>query len=382
VTRLARTDLAIQTRQLFYQSLWCGTVFGLAVLLTVLNILPPVDVQYIVSGKIMASPVRAVALRNSQKQLSDLELNQARLQNLMVLGNSQLTNSKDFDRSANVVLLGLDSVWQTRCSHQQFTDWIESLAKVAQPTHEIAGSNVASEIRVTRWELEAALHYQARQEFLGEHESTDTAIASNDKNVFQLASTKIGSAGDTVEAKASLQVKPELVGKVQDLQAKFDKLSSNLKSKQDEVAGQIQLTDGPKISPYCQPIPAWLALSVLVIGLATGSAAVWLQLRLHSGGVYDADDVSVQLSRAGIPVVAHVQVTCDQLDSTDWLALASEKASSVTRTGRRNLILFSEVVLGLWCLMIVGRLVLDPLWRSFLVESPLGALGRLFTGMP
>jgi hypothetical protein len=385
VKRLARTDLAIQSRQVLHQSIWCGVVFGLVVLITVLNALPPVDVQYFVSGKIIASPMRVEALR--QRLISsEIEWEGARLQDVTVLDDAAPKQAQHFDAKQQVIFLGLNSIWHSRCSHEQFQNWIDSMAKSDEPQRAVSSTKTSHELRLARWEVEAARHYQAHHEFLGDSSSVaDTPPVANEKNVFQLASTgksRVSGAPPSSTDPISAQIKQQLAETVQSLQSRLETLSQQSKTEQDQVAGQIELTDGPKIQPRCRRIPGWMALSVLILGLAAGSSAGWLQLRLQSGGVYDPKDVAAQLSREGLPEVAHVQLSSDQLESTDWLALAGQKASTAGRTGGRNLVLLSESFLALWCVVILGRICFDPLWRGLLVDSPLGALGRLLTGMP
>jgi hypothetical protein len=58
------------------------------------------------------------------------------------------------------------------------------------------------------------------------------------------------------------------------------------------------------------------------------------------------------------------------------------RLSSVRRRLTQQLLALSELVVMFWCLAIAIRVVLDPLWRAMLWESPLAALGRLFFGLP
>jgi hypothetical protein len=260
------------------------------------------------------------------------------------------------------------------------------MAKSSEPQRAVSSTKTSHELRLARWEVEAARHYQAHHDFVGDKGSVpDIAPIDNEKNVFQLTSTgrsKVSSSQLSSTEPVSVQIKQQLAESVQSLQSRLETLSQQSKTEQDQVAGQIELTDGPQIQPQCRRIPGWMALSVLILGLAAGSSAGWLQLRLQSGGVYDPKDVAAQLSRGGLPEVAHVQLSTDQLESTDWLALAGQKASTAGRTGGRNLVLLSESFLAFWCVIILGRICFDPLWRGLLVDSPLGALGRLLTGMP
>lgn len=180
----------------------------------------------------------------------------------------------------------------------------------------------------------------------------------------------------------SAQIKQQLYDQVRTLQTRFEDLSHKSLYEQNLVAGKVEITDGPKIQPHCRPTPAWLSFSVLALGLASGLSAGWLHLRLQSGGVFDPEEVAAQLSRTGLPEVARVDLGTDKVEATDWLALAGQRASTAGRTSGRNLILLGESMLAVWCFVILGRICFDPLWRSLVLDSPLGALGRLLAGMP
>jgi hypothetical protein len=303
---------------------------------------------------------------------------------LTLLDDQPPKQAQHFDPKQKVVLIGLNSVWQSRCNQDQFHSWIDSLATSPEPQRAVSSSVTSHDLRVTRWEFEAAQHYQAHQEFLEKTSSSAPVVpVVNEKGVFQLTSTASPNASQQpkIDPDAAF-LKQQLAQSVQSLQSRLESLSQQSLAEQDQVAGQIELTDGPQIQPHSRPIPVWMALSVLVLGLASGSSAGWLQLRLQSGGVYDPQDVAAQLSRAGLPEVARVQLSSDQLDSSDWLARAGQRASTAGRTSGRNLVLLSESMLALWCAIIVGRICFDPLWRSLLIDSPLGAFGRLLAGMP
>ncbi len=115
--RLARTDIAIHSRELLHQAIWCGVVFGLAALITTLNILPPIEVQYVVSGKVLTSPTRAETLQNSLGQSGSIDL-PSRLYEVKVLDSV----GQHFPSHTNVksVLLGVESVWKNRCDSKVF----------------------------------------------------------------------------------------------------------------------------------------------------------------------------------------------------------------------------------------------------------------------
>ncbi len=362
--RLARTDIAIQTRQLCQQAVWCGIVSGLAATLLILNLMPPVEISYLVTGKVLTSTGRAESLRDSIDSSAE-SVGEPSVRAVRILDRSKQTLSVDAGPQA--VLLGVDCVWNRRCDQEQFRGWIEALTSNSR-TAVVQSTPEANEARFVQWQLDAARHYLNHQEYLG-------LDAKTNGNVFQLAST--GSSGEATPA----QLKLDMAQKVTELETKLAKLKQNSPTLQP-MGKAVELTDDPIVQPHCRKIPVWMALSVIVLGIAVGSSAGWLQMRLHSGGVFDPTDVADQLAKAGIPKAASLQLSLDVNESSDWISYASLKASEASRKGGRNLILLSEAALAFWCLLIANRICLDPLWRGLLLDSPLAALARLFSGMP
>jgi hypothetical protein len=204
----------------------------------------------------------------------------------------------------------------------------------------------------------------------------------SDGSVFQLASGPIiGPTGQSNEPKDD-DYSRYLAAKVGEAERGLQRQSSCLAAMPKQLLSTAELTDGLEIRPYCGSIPVWVAFSLLVVGLAFGGSLGWLQLRLHSGGVYDPAEVSQQLSGRGLPIAGVVRISSDQLDASDWVELAGQQASDASRRGGRNLILLGECLIGFWYLLIAYRLVFDSLWRDALWASPLAALGRLLAGMP
>jgi hypothetical protein len=154
------------------------------------------------------------------------------------------------------------------------------------------------------------------------------------------------------------------------------------KASLERILGTISIPDLPDVQPIPSPIPIYLAVSVLIVGLAGGASAGWIQLRLQSGGAYDPEEIAALLASRDLPVVGKVELSGDQLESSDWLEMATQQASATGRTAARNLTLISETVIGFWCILICVRAAFDTHWLSLFLESPLGALGRLLSGLP
>jgi hypothetical protein len=149
-----------------------------------------------------------------------------------------------------------------------------------------------------------------------------------------------------------------------------------------QASGDVRLSGAIQLVATPNTIPAWLAASVLIVGLAAGASAGWFQYRLQSGGVYDPESVARQLEHIGILPAGKLTLADVRGGNEDWMERASAKANTTGRRVARNLSLISEVTVGVWFGLIVIRLVADPQWRTVLLESPLAALGRLLAGMP
>lgn len=362
--RLARTDIAIQTRQLVHQAVWCGVVTGLAALLLMLNLMPPVEISYRVSGKLLTTAAQVQSLRDAMGSSNKLPSSEPTLVAVRILDRSK--NELVSTSAPRAVLLGVESVWSSRCNATQFQSWLETVAATPQIARESA-SPQSSEIRLTQWQLETAKHYIKHQDYVG----TDNKPTNN---VFQLASTS-GATNGTAP-----QLDPSLATQVQELEKRLADLSRDSRTQTSDP--RVELTDAPALRPHSRRIPGWMAMSVIVLGIAVGASSGWLQLRLHSGGVFEPTDVADQLSKAGIPHVASLEITLDKSEVTDWISVASQRATEASRKGGRNLVLLGEGLLAFWCFLILARVCLDPLWRGLMLDSPLAALGRLLTGMP
>ena len=92
--------------------------------------------------------------------------------------------------------------------------------------------------------------------------------------------------------------------------------------------------------------------------------------------------VADQLASRGLTIAAHLAIGGEDSEAGAWLDIASRQAVGAGRFTARHLIGVGEWLVGGWCLLIAGRFILDPLWRSVLLDSPLAALGRLISGLP
>ena len=58
-----RSDTGVESSVLMRRATWCGVVFALATVLTVLNFMPPFHIEYHVHSKVVVSETRLAQLR-------------------------------------------------------------------------------------------------------------------------------------------------------------------------------------------------------------------------------------------------------------------------------------------------------------------------------
>ncbi len=390
--RLERIDLSLYSRQIQRNAVWCGCVSALALILTALNFTPPVNVHYRVSGQATVEANRVQGLLANLKQ------------SIEGSGTVRLRDFKVLDRASheqqprvaladqNLMLISVDSLWSKSCTQSQFQDWVESITRL--PENQLASVGATDATRVAKWELAAAKHYENHHEFLSTEEDATKDSLSNQAEppdgTFQLASSKQPTpaqlATKTLDQQAEIvepvDIRKQLAEDVDRAQSKVQQFEVAQKARLERVMGTISVPDLPDVQPIPAPIPMYLAVSVLIVGLAGGASAGWIQLRLQSGGAYDPEEIAALLASRDLPVVGKVELSGDQLESSDWFEIATQQASATGRTAARNLTLISETVIGFWCILIGLRAAFDTHWLSLFLESPLGALGRLLSGLP
>lgn len=437
VAESRRPDFAVESHLLMRRATWCGIVFALALLITVLNVVPPVDITYRIVSQAVVSETRLNQLHAEQKkplgvagkptELGASLTNAGALKRVKVLDRVQEDGSQGLDAAAGLqlVLVEVESLWPERCNEDTYTTWFEQVTRCSH--QELAGSELAKQLRHARWELQAAEHYASQYQFLKKANERDAAFttaqnttaasAGNGGRTFQLASsaeavaattpasglsneaTKVSatlpafnvaespftagsSAGDSAADGKAAATFESLNAQVAAARRQVSETELAWQQQIQQASGDVRLSGAIQVLATPTAIPAWLAVSVLIVGLAAGASSGWFQYRLQSGGVYDPESVARQLEHVGIVAAGKLTLADIRGGNEDWMERASASANTTGRRLARNLSLISEIVVGVWFALIVFRLVADPLWRNVLLESPLAALGRLLTGMP
>ncbi len=276
-----------------------------------------------------------------------------------------------------LVLVRLESLWQAKYEEAEHAEWLESISKSELDVTD--SSMVARKHRLARWELLAAQHYAARDGFL----STKPTEASGDNpRIFQLARHTTSSPGASPtstpsESNASQQLESNVANAIE--AAKQAELA--WKQQSEQASGLLEVVAVPTILPRPEKFPSRIFSSVFVVVVASAACAVWFQRLGYLGGAHDPLSVARQLEQWGIPTMATLALPHGPGES-QWLVGVRQTVNAALLAASRNITRVSEWVVGLWVVLILARMMVDPLWRSVLIESPLAAFARVVVGLP
>ncbi len=402
------------------KSAWCGLVFSLAVVITVLNVLPPIPVGYRVTSQVLASPQRVEALKKqlvqhretlaSLKDIEDESHPECVLVSVRVLddqskskarrpANWQVGSEHDHD-----VLLEVVSQWKQRTTTGKVHRWLEELTK--------ADNRVARQVdsgrseRFSRWEVQVQQHYlkqfrqsQARLAEAAQQDSQSESDGTTDRVPTRLASMSTGT-GKTPSATLSAtlassprstivtgnpsnsasEIEEALVRELEQAAAREKSANVNVQQDVSRLSGSLTVSGSPRVHAAPGNIPTVLLFSMFILTVASAAIGGWANHRAHSGGTFYAEDVAATMQLLGLPILASVELPRTQLDGMD--VAIQRRLSNYRRWLVSKSLALSELILLIWCMAITIRVVLDPLWRALLWENPLAGLSRLFTGLP
>ena len=397
--------LSADSSTLIKQSVWCGAVCALAVVLTSLNMYPPVNVQYKVNARVVVSQPRLeqlkAVLERDRQVIASGQLRYVQLYKVNLL---------DEVKNDGLLLVELESLWTGRASPTHIEAWLSTVTKT-EPRKLVDSAEARAE-RYARWQAETAKHYLRRHQYIcsaQQHSTVPTQLASSTTNAD--SSTDTGSASNNVgngkiPAKfatmsgGSADANDKVAAMTTSGQLEFDdpvviekKLTDSVKQAEavavksqlqfskalERHAGAIELVGTPRVRSKTSHIPTWMSASVVILAMATGAIASLLQYRVQSGGAYDPEFVAKQLAMEGLPVVAELKLAPI---GPEPISRTSGFTSALKNTLGRHLGNVGEGLLMIWCVAITCRILFDPLWRNVAIESPLAAFGRLVTGMP
>ncbi len=374
---------------LIKQSVWCGAVCALAVVLTTLNMYPPVNVQYKVFTRAVISPARLEQLKfvldRDRKVIASGRLRYAQLFKLKTL---------DEAKHDGMLLVELESLWTGRATPEHIAAWLATVTKT-EP-RKLVNSAEAREERFARWEAETAKHYLKHHQYLCSSDKTDATMT-------QLVSTPAPQSGgipakfahlaagsekgqQAIPASGQLDfdnpvvVEKKLVETVKQAEVNVKKTETQFVNAIEKHSGAIEVVGVPQVRSKTSSIPTWMSASVLILAISTGSIASLLQYRIQSGGAYDPTFVANQLAIDGLPILAEFKLA--PLGHETVQRSPNGLINHVKNTTGRHLAVLGENLMLIWCFAIACRMLFDPLWRSVAMDSPLAAFGRLISGMP
>ena len=400
---------------------WCGTVFALALLVSLLNVFPPQSIHYRVEAEVVLSHSRlqeleqvltageAMAAPSAGPVLRRIDVLDQMPWDAPPAPASGLNGAVDSESNGSAVgpagiratadgavLAKLTAIWPERCSNADCLAWIRRITGNSDSA--VFESEAGRTARFAQWELAAAEHYAARHDFLRSPASTQPSqqaesspAATTDGRTFTLASSRgnptistssyVKPVPESAPA-AEQEMRDELDAMVESASDRFQASQVAYQRVQDSTAGPVHLAGAPHLKAEPESMPTWLVGSVLVLGLASGAIAGWVHCRIQSGGGFEPQAVAHQLELEGLPIAGVKALSISALDESGWIAATGDRARAIGRGTTRNLILLSESVVFVWVSCLAIRFVTDAYWRQLLIDNPLAGLSRIFSGLP
>lgn len=367
-------DPQLLTKRVF----WCAAVFSLAILLSVLNFFPPTQVRYEVYSEVVvpASRLDQIESMANRKDASEQAGPQSLLEVRILDGND--SQSSDF------ALVELKSLWSVRCTAEEHIAWLSEITKLSRQYS--ADSQLARESRFARWQLQAARHYSNRHQHVSQSIppasnvfELRTAVAEQKSSRIpaRLASHSSGTPSSTNESTTEERLSRRVTA--------AESLLASVQNAWDEQEAQesasMKLATPPRVRVEPPSLTFFVVFSIIVVGFAAAGVGGWIQNRMHKGRAFDPFEVADKLSLQGLPVVGKVQLE-ETPSEESWLETTSRNTVTSARKFARHLVVLSEIVVGLWLVLIVLRLFFDPAWRMLAFENPLVAFARVLFGLP
>lgn len=394
-----QSDFAIEPKQVAKRTIWCGVVFALVVLLLTLNLLPPVDIHYDVRSEVLVSQTRydqlvELAARDAEVWI-DSETRPIVVTEVKLLDQAAGQDLAGASNQSSVLLVEVNTRWACSFSEDILRSWLDEGSRGKAV---LADDGLSKRSSIARWNVRAAEHYAARHAYLSRQDkpglavstpATSFTLTSQDKPTVPVSLASLQSASGGVRTGGSSSPSAQDDEPLKKLSAQVASARQELASVQsarqaglDKALGLFEFAQPASLQPVSTQIPFWMAASVIVLGCSAAFTAGYFQLRLYAGSSNDPSTVAEQLSRMGVPVTGAVKIGADDTEQSDWMDFAKRQASKATRQAGRHLTRNSEWALWFWVYMIAIRFVLDSMWRSVLLESPLAALGRVIVGLP
>lgn len=398
------------------RSVWCALVWALVAVITVVNLLPPANVGYKVTNQVLVSGKRFEQLQHELKK-SSTNASEAVLLDVKLLDDAKTRRLADPNETQ--LLLQVTSQWSERTSAQRVQKWLNAISTVNERS--VAHSDMARMQRFARWEV------QTRQQYLQQHRDAllakkaaadaDAGLADASKSKYpsniKLASNpdkpkvKFATLGEVQssvkenaatsfdtpngvlelsgpeaieEASPSDEFEKQLRAELAAAEQIEKHASSQVSTQAIQASGTLTLAAPGRVSAVPERMPRNQVLSIIILALAVGALGGWVNHRAQSGGTFSALDVSRNLQLLGLPVLGNVVLPTSELEGME--GEVTRRFTDVRRWLMQQCLALAELLLLFWCLAILIRMVLDPLWRGLVWENPLSGLARLFVGLP
>jgi hypothetical protein len=378
--------LLTQHHSLLTKSVWCGLVFALALVLTAINLLPPAPVGYRVSTRMFASPQRLEVLKRKLMAHASAAPGGPQLLGIDMLDAEPQAVDRAKPLSDPLTLIEVRSLWPTRTDSHQVHQWLNALTEPDQRS--LSKVDAANAERFARWEFETAQHYlkhfrHTRRRFVEQEEgqqATLTSAADGPPTRFASLSSTPSDISQPQTSAAADAVEARLVQEVQQAAAREKTIASAAQEQALKLSGILTLAGSPRVRAQPNRVPTAMVLSIIVLGLAGGAIGGWAHHRAQSGGIFYAAEVARSMDDLGLPTLGVLHIAGAGLQAT--AGHVQRRVTHFRRWAIQKSLTLTEWIVMFWCMAIAIRLVLDPVWRTMLLDNPLAALGRLFVGLP
>ena len=347
---------------------WMCTLCALLGALWALNIAPQPALQYQTRSLVVLSNNRLAALLNQLKSRDELNSfsnapSSATLLSLKKAGkrsDSFAISTASQDELPVLNVIEIRSNWKQPVELKAVEEWVAAISSPVSATPQEL--DLERTARWLQWKLKTIEHYET------------TSIQPENRNV-QSAAFDSESNNETKVTTASIQaptpnVKDQLIQQLDSIEAK-------LKSERETKQGQITLQASSAWNPVVKSAPILVPISGLLVGALAGAVLCWLLQPRKNKSMSGLSQYQNVLTSKGIPLLT-IRGTASYSPTISTSSLF-RKVGSVNRL--QWWIAGCEWSLLLWGVCIVGRFLVDPLWRSLAISQPLAALANLFFSM-
>lgn len=347
---------------------WMCTLCALLGALWALNIAPQPALQYQTRSLVVLSNSRLEALLHQLKSREDISVassapHSATLLSLKKAGKrseSFAISTASQDELPVLNVIEIRSNWKQPVELKAIEQWVAAISSpVSSTPQELDLERTA---RWLQWKLKTIEHYET------------TSLQYESRNV-QSAAFDSERNNETKVTTASIQTPTPNVK--DQLTKQLDSIEAKLKSEKESKQGQITLQASSAWNPVVKSAPILVPISGLLLGALSGAILCWLLQPRSKHSTSALSQYQSILTAKGIPLLT--------IRGTTSFSPTTPPGNLFRKIGSVNRLQWwmagCEWSLLLWGICIVGRFLVDPLWRSLAVSQPLAALANLFFSM-